>query len=149
MRDADRVGDLELAAVREARRDDVLRHVAGGVRGRAVDLRRVLAGEGAAAVARRAAVGVDDDLAPGQAGVPHRAADDELPGRVHEHEVALLETALVVEVPREDRVQDVLDQVRLDERVLVEAFPVLGRDEHALDLRPAAGVRARRPRSGP
>jgi hypothetical protein len=34
MRDADRVRDLNLAAIGEARRDDVLRDVARGVRGR-------------------------------------------------------------------------------------------------------------------
>src|SRR3546814_15889222 len=51
-------------------------------RSRAVDLGRVLAGERAAAVAGPAAVGVDDDLAPGQAAVAHRAADHELAGRV-------------------------------------------------------------------
>src|ERR687891_87890 len=48
MGDADRVGDLELAAVGEAGGDDVLRDVARGVRGRTVDLRRVLAREGTA-----------------------------------------------------------------------------------------------------
>ena len=51
LRDADRVGDLHLAAVGEAGGDDVLGHVARGVGGRAVDLRRVLARERAAAVA--------------------------------------------------------------------------------------------------
>ena len=84
MRDADRVGDLDLAAVGEAGGDDVLGDVARGVGGRAVDLRRVLAAERAAAVAGHAAVGVDDDLAAGQAGVADRAADDEAAGRVDE-----------------------------------------------------------------
>ena len=88
MRDADRVGDLDLAAVGEPGGDDVLRDVARGVRGRAVDLRRVLARERAAAVRRGAAVGVDDDLAAGQAGVAHRPADHELAGRVDVDEVA-------------------------------------------------------------
>ena len=134
VRDADRVGDLELAAVGQARGDDVLGHVARRVGGRAVDLRRVLAGEGTAAVAGSAAVGVDDDLPPGEAGVPHRPADHELAGRVDEDEVALLEAVLVVEVAREDRVEDVLDQVGLDQRLLVEAVAVLRRDEHAHDL---------------
>ena len=84
MGDADRVGDLDLAAVGEAGGDHVLGDVAGRVGGGAVDLRRVLAGEGAAAVAGRAAVGVDDDLAAGEAGVADRAADHELAGRVDE-----------------------------------------------------------------
>ena len=50
---ADGVGDLDLTTVGRAGGNDVLRHPAGGVGGRAVDLRRVLAGEGTAAVAGR------------------------------------------------------------------------------------------------
>ena len=84
MRDADRVGDLNLAALGEAGGDDVLGDPARGVGGRAVDLRRVLAGEGAATVAGHAAVGVDDDLAAGEARVADGAADDEASGRVAE-----------------------------------------------------------------
>ena len=139
--DADRVGDLDLAAVGEPGRDHVLRDVARGVRRRAVDLRRVLARERAAAVRRRAAVGVDDDLPAGQARVAHRPADHELAGRVDVDEVLLLEPLLVVERVRQDRVQDVLDQVRLDQRLGVEPVAVLRRDEDALDLdRPLAAV---------
>ena len=134
MRDADRVGDLELAAVGEPGGDDVLRHVARRVGGRAVDLGRILAGERPAAVRRRAAVGVDDDLAPGQAGVAHRAADHELAGRVDVDEVLVLEAPRVVEARRQDRLEHVLDQVRLDHRLGVEPLAMLGRDEHALDL---------------
>src|SRR5688500_4580477 len=48
LRDADRVGNLDLAAVRETGRDDVLRDVAGGVRGGPVDLRWILARKRAA-----------------------------------------------------------------------------------------------------
>src|SRR5258706_403559 len=47
---------------------------ARGRRGAAA-LRRALAAERAAAGARGPAVRVDDDLAPGESGVPHRAAD--------------------------------------------------------------------------
>ena len=134
MRDTDRVGDLDLAAVGEAGRDDVLRHVARRVRGRAVDLGGILAREGAAAVRRGSAVGVDDDLAAGQPRVAHRPADHELAGRVDVEEVAVAEAALVVEIARQDRAQDVIDQVGLDQRLGVEAVAVLGRDQHALDL---------------
>ena len=80
--DADGVGELQRAAVGEAGGDDVLGEIARGIGGRAVDLGRVLAGEGAAAVRRRAAVGVDDDLAAGEAAVAVGAADEELAGRV-------------------------------------------------------------------
>ena len=98
VRDADRVGDLHLAAVGQAGGDHVLGHIARRVGGRAVDLARVLAAERAAAVARHAAVGVDDDLAAGQAGVADRAADHEPPRRVDQEVLAQL--AGVVEILR-------------------------------------------------
>ena len=60
---ADRVGQLHQRAISEAGRDDVLGDVARHVARRAIDLGRILARERAAAVRRRAAVGVDDDLA--------------------------------------------------------------------------------------
>ena len=63
LRHADRVGHLHLRALGEPGGHDVLGDVARHVARRAVDLRRILAGEGAAAVRARAAVGVDDDLA--------------------------------------------------------------------------------------
>ena len=91
--DADAVGDLDLEAVGEPGGDDVLGDPAGGVGGRAVDLRRVLAREGAAAVAGHAAVRVDDDLAAGQAGVAHRPAGHEAAGRVDVHDRVLVGAA--------------------------------------------------------
>ena len=83
---------------------------------------------------RGAAVGVDDDLAAGQPRVAHRPADHELAGRVDVDEVTGAEAALVVEIRRQDRAQDVIDQVGLDQRLGVEAVAVLGRDQHPLDL---------------
>ena len=80
--DADGVAELDRGAVGEAGRDDVLGEVARRVGGRAVDLGRVLAREGAAAMRGRATIGVDDDLAAGEAGIAIGAADDELAGRV-------------------------------------------------------------------
>ena len=80
--DADGVAQLDRGAVGEAGGDDVLGEIARGIGGRAVDLGRVLAGEGAAAMRGRAAIGVDDDLAAGEAGVAIGTADDELAGRV-------------------------------------------------------------------
>ena len=75
VRDADRVRDLRLAPLGEPGGDDVLRDLAHRVRGRAVDLGRVLARERAAAVAGHAAVGVDDDLAAGEPAVGVRTAE--------------------------------------------------------------------------
>ena len=56
-------------------RDDVLRDPARGVARRAIDLRRILAAERAAAVTAHAAVRVDDDLAAGEPRVALRSAD--------------------------------------------------------------------------
>ena len=81
-RDADRVGDLHFAAIGQAGRHDVLRDPSRRVRRRTVDLGGIFSGERAAAVTRHPAVRVGDDLAPGQAGVALRAADDEASGRV-------------------------------------------------------------------
>src|SRR5215471_13328767 len=133
-RDADRVRHLQLAAVGETRGDDVLRDVTRRIRSRPVHLCGVLAGERAATVAGRTAVRVDDDLAPGQAGVAHRTADDEATGRVHVDEVAVLEAGVVVHVLRQHRLQHLLDQVRLDPRQRVDPVRVLRRDEDPLDL---------------
>ena len=67
---------------RESRRDDVLGHVTRHVAGRAVDLARVLAREGAAAMTAVAAVGIDDNFASGQSAIAMRSADDEAAGRI-------------------------------------------------------------------
>src|SRR5262245_30068483 len=60
---ADCIGDLDRAALGEPRRNDILRQIACRVGRRSVDLCRVLARERAAAMRRRAAIGVDDNLA--------------------------------------------------------------------------------------
>src|SRR5579859_1668558 len=81
-RHADRIGELQRAAVGETRRDDVLGDVARRISRRAIDLGRILAGEGAAAMRGRAAIGVDNDLAAGQAGIAVGTTDVELAGRI-------------------------------------------------------------------
>ena len=82
---ANGVGQLQDAAPGQAGGDDVLGHVAGRVGRAPVHLGRILAGEGAAAMRTAAAVGVDDDLAAGEAGVAHGPADHEPAGGVDEH----------------------------------------------------------------
>src|ERR1051326_7154286 len=74
---ADGIGQLDFAALGESAGDYVFRDVARHVGCGAIDLCRIFAAEGAAAVTAHAAVGVDDDLAAGESGVAHRAADDE------------------------------------------------------------------------
>src|SRR5699024_5100491 len=80
--DADGVGDLHLAAGGEPGGHEVLRHPAHRVGAGAVHLRGVLAGEGTAAVAGHAAVGVHDDLATGQARIALGPAEHEAAGGV-------------------------------------------------------------------
>ena len=94
LRHANGVGELDGAAPRQPRRHHVLGEVAGRVGRRAVDLRWILAGECAAAMGSRAAVGVDDDLAPGEAGVAVRPADIELAGGVDVPDRVLADPAL-------------------------------------------------------
>src|SRR5262245_58165021 len=78
--DADRVGDLDRAALRQTGAHDVLGDVPRRVAGGAIHLRRILAAERAAPVRRGTAVGVDDDLPSREPRIGARAADDEPPG---------------------------------------------------------------------
>ncbi len=79
---ADGVGELDFSARGQAGSNHVLGDVAGHVAGRAIDLRRIFAGERAAAVTAHAAVGIDDDFASGEAGIAVRTADDEAAGGI-------------------------------------------------------------------
>ena len=130
VRGADGVRDLELAPVGEPGGDDVLRDVARHVGGGPVDLRGVLAAEGAAAVRRVAAVGVHDDLAAGEAGVGLRAADLEAARGVHQDaHVRGVELGELAQHGVDDLGLDVGLQQRLD----VDLFAVLGADQHGVD----------------
>ena len=129
VRHADAVGQLNFNAVGHAGRHQILGHVASRVGSRAVHLGRILAGERPAAVARHSAVSVHNDLAPGQTGVAHRAADHEPAGRVHQ------DLGFAVQHVRRDdlfnhHLADIAaNYVRADLRV------VLGRDDHRVDPR--------------
>src|SRR5262249_33192709 len=122
--DADRVGQLDLAALGQAGGDDILGDVAGGVGGRAVDLGRIFAREGTAAVAGQSPAGIDDDFAAGETGVPHRAAGDEAAGGIH-----VVFRSPVQETGGHDLLDDHLDDVALDD-ALVDLGGVLGRDDN-------------------
>src|SRR5208282_1740664 len=80
--DADGVGELDFCLVGEAGGDDVFGDVAREVSRGAIHLGRVFTRKSSAAVTARAAVGVHDDLAAGEAGVSHGPADDEAAGGV-------------------------------------------------------------------
>ncbi len=130
--DADGVGDLDKRAAGVPSGHDVLRDVAHHVRSGTVHLGRILAREGAAAVAAVTAVGVDDDLAASQARVTHRTADDEATGRVDE--VA----GVAVEQVRRDRgFNDVLDDA-FTQVIARHIVAVLRGDDDAVDARDLA-----------
>ena len=57
-----------------------------------------------------------------------------LPVGIDEHEPVLAQPRFVVELAREDRVEHVLDDVRLDLRLAVDSVGVLADDEQAIDL---------------
>src|SRR5690606_17129199 len=122
------VADLHLALAGQAGGHDVLGHVARRIGGRAVDLGRVFAREGAAAVRARAAVGVDDDLAAGEAAVALRSAGDKAAGGVHQELGARRDQAF-----GEAGLDDVFDDGFVDGR-LRDLGRVLGRQHHGVDL---------------
>ena len=67
--DADGIAQLDGAAFGQLGGNDVLGQIAGGIGGRTVDLGGVLTGKGSPAMRRGAAIGIDDNLAAGQAGI--------------------------------------------------------------------------------
>lgn len=75
---ADGVRKLDAGTLAESGLDDGLGHPTAGVGGRAIDLGGVLSGEGSATVGTPTAVGVNDDLTAGEAGISLRSTDDEL-----------------------------------------------------------------------
>src|SRR5437867_1625199 len=81
--DADRVGELDFALLSQSSRDNVLGDVTRHVRRRPIDFRRILAGEGAAAMRSIATVCVDDDLAPSQSRVALGAASYKASSRIN------------------------------------------------------------------
>ena len=126
---ADGVRDLHLDLGGEPRRDDILGHPPHRVARGSVNLRRVLAGERPAAVAGVATVGVDDDLAAGEPGVTHGSTGYEPPGRVDQQPVAV---GVDVEAGEHWR-DDVLLDIRLEQRVEIDVLGVLARDHDRVE----------------
>src|SRR4051812_33361994 len=100
----DRVGELNLGPGGKTSSHDVLGHITAHVSSAAIDLRRILTAERATTVTAHAAVGIDDDLAAGQAGIALRTADDETTGRVDEKFSLIIE-----QVRRQDLFDDFSD----------------------------------------
>src|SRR5687768_16091683 len=73
----DGVSELNFRARRQARSDNVLRHVTAHVSGAAINLGRILSGKSPAAVTAHAAVGIDYNFAAGQTSVALWTAHNE------------------------------------------------------------------------
>src|SRR5205823_14114572 len=97
--------------------DDVLGDPPHRVGGRTVHFGRVLAGEGATAVAGVTTVRIDDDLPAGEAGVAHRAADFEAPGRVDQKPVVVGVQPEPFQLGADDVLADVGREQRLERDV--------------------------------
>ena len=105
--DADRIGDLQLAALRKLCGNDVLCDVSCHIGRASVDLGRILTRERSAAVTRIAAVCVDDDLASGQSRIALRTADHKASGRIHQHAGLFIEQSF-----GQRRTDDIFDHIR-------------------------------------
>ena len=150
---ADSIGNQHLQAVGQAGGHQVFGDIAGGVGAGTVNFGRVFAGEGAAAVPGDAAVGVHQNLAPGQAGVAL--------GPAHHEPTAGVDEVLgfvVQQLRRHDGPDDLLNNILADlgaESVAVGGVIVLAADDHGVnpvgfavaifhgDLRLAVGAQVR------
>src|SRR5450830_1891696 len=132
--DTDRVRHLDLATRGQAGYHDVLGEITAGIGGRTVDLGRILARERAAAVRSCAAVGVDDDLATGQATIALRTADNETAGRIDQI------TGILQPFSRHHRTDDFFDRGFFDgfvfhfRRMLRGQHNGVDRDRAAVDI---------------
>merc|ERR1712176_1334091 len=82
LRDANGIRKLDQGALAEAALHNGLGHLRADVGRRAIHLRGVLAGEGAAAVCSPAAIRVDDDLTSSQSRVALRPSNNKLAGGI-------------------------------------------------------------------
>ena len=121
--DTDGVGELDEDALAVSTSNEGLGDPAGSVGSGAVDLGGILAGEGATTVGTPATVGVDDDLAAGEAGVTLGTTDGEAAGGVQP-----VDGLVVDHVGGEGGLDDLLHEVGLD-LVVGDLLVVLDGDE--------------------
>ena len=97
------VRELYKATTSKATSNEGLSNPPGGVRSGTVDLGEVLSGESTSTVSSPTTVGVDDDLASGQAGITLRATNDEAARGLD-----VVDGTLVEEARRNDLLDDIL-----------------------------------------
>ena len=101
--------------------------MAGHVSGASIDLGRILAGECSATVTAPSAVGIDDDLATGQAAIAVGTTDDEIPGGVD-----VIDDIWSDHLGWQARLDDLLNDILFDLGV-GHIRRVLGRDDDVVD----------------
>ena len=125
---SDRVTELHFATVTEFSRHQVLRDVACHVGRAAIDLRRILAAEGAATMSSGSTVGVDDDLSSREPAVSVGSASFEATGRVR-----MDDDVVVVEIT-EDGLDDVCDDLFSQTILIISPFRAMLGAQHHLSL---------------
>ena len=78
----DRIGNLYGCSFTGTCRNKVLGDIACRIGGRTVNLGRIFSRKGTAAVRAASTIGIDNDLASRQSGIPLRTADDKTPCRI-------------------------------------------------------------------
>ena len=126
MGNADGVGQLDLTLVSQSGRYNILSNIAGCVGCRAVYLGAVLSRECAAAMACRSAIGINDDLASGQAAVAVRAADHKTSGRIDEKFCIL-----IYHICRDNGIKYILPDICVN-LLLCHVLIMLSREHHCI-----------------
>ena len=124
---ADSISKLHFGTLCQAGSHDILCHITGSISAGAVNLRWILAGESAAAMTSHAAIGINNNLAPCQAAVTLRAADNELAGRVDE-----ILGLLAKKLGRNNSIDDMLNQI-LANLVKGDVLIMLGGDNNGIN----------------
>lgn len=121
------IGNLNNAAASKPVGHDALGSLSNDVCAAPVHLCRILAREGTTTMSSPATIGVNDDLAAGEAGVTMWAADDEAAGWVE------MEDGFFIEVLfRDDRLDDMLLKISSN-LIIGDGLIVLGRDEDGVN----------------
>ena len=124
---ANGVGELDFHTIGEAGGDNVLGDIATHVGCAAVDFGGVFSTEGAAPVATRPAVGINDDFAAGETTIALGSPDDEATGRINEKFCASIEHLFWEHFTDEFFDNELLDLAMRD------VLTVLGRNHHGSD----------------
>lgn len=127
VRHTDGIGQLDQASVGQTSSDKGLGDPTSSVGSGTIDLGGILTREGSTTVGTPTTIGINDDLAAGQTSITVRTTDDETTRRVQ-----VVDGLLVEVLSRDDRLDDVLQQLSLD-LLLGDVLVVLGGDDDGVD----------------